>query len=302
MKLEIQGISVVISTFNRSDLLKNCINSLLEQSLKDYEIIIVNDASTDETKNYLESFNHPKIKVIQNEKNIGLSSSRNIGIGKAKYDLIAFTDDDCIADKNWLRVIWESFKTEAFAFASGQTFLVSREFKGYFPERVVTNIDAKWPKGNNLIYRKTVFEQAGYFDPSMDYYSNDDTEMAIRAVSNNFRFQSLSKAVVYHQKTKWTKQSLLKSARNPSVWVMLKKRFPNHYLFFNPPVKFRIFIHGEDYLYILLMPVLLPILLIRFILHGQRDFVLFFTKWPWYPFLRRFYVFREVLRNKIFMM
>ena len=298
------GISVIICTHNRLELLEKCLESLKKQNYSQFEIIVVNDASTDGTDLFLASYEG--IKIITHERNLGLSPSRNDGIKAALNDLIAFTDDDCCADPNWLLEIAKSFSAKGgsvsgWDFAAGQTFLENKNYIGRFPQRVVTNIGARWPKGNNLIFSRKVFNAIGLFNPEMDYYGNYDSEIAIRAVSVGFKFLSLPQAIVYHQITYWTVPALLKSARNPSVWVLLKKKYPKHYRHFFPPVKLNVFVHPEDYLYILAMPLLLPLLLIRFMINGQREFKLFFAKWPVYPFLRRFYIYREAVKNRVFL-
>jgi glycosyltransferase involved in cell wall biosynthesis len=61
------------------------------------EIIIVNDGSIDGTREFLDSLSIAQVSIIHNEKNSGLSSSRNRGIKHARYDVVAFTDDDCEA-------------------------------------------------------------------------------------------------------------------------------------------------------------------------------------------------------------
>lgn len=296
-----EGISVVVCTFNRLEMLKKCLESLQRQTYRNFEIIIVNDHSSDGTKQYLDASQSSNLIIVHHEKNLGLSPSRNDGVNQAKFGLIAFTDDDCVADENWLLEIKKAFDEHDADFGAGQTFLVSESYRGHFPERIVTNLNARWPKGNNLIIKKKIFGQIGLFDPAMDYYSNDDSEIAIRAVSRGVKFLSIPTAVVYHQKTYWTTTGLLRSARNPSVWVELKKRYPNHYLYFSPPIKFGLVINWEDYIFILTMPLVLPILLIRFIYHGQKDIKLFFVKWPIYPFLRRFYIYKASVSQRKFM-
>jgi glycosyltransferase involved in cell wall biosynthesis len=85
-------ISVIIPTFNRSHLIKRCINSLLSQTLEPDEIIIVDDGSTDDTRTVVER-NFPKIGYYYQE-NKGISCARNLGIRMAKYEWLAFLDSD----------------------------------------------------------------------------------------------------------------------------------------------------------------------------------------------------------------
>ena len=79
-----EKISVIVAVYNTEKYLKKCIESLLSQSYKNMEIIIVEDCSKDNSKQVLEGYkNNPKIKIIYNKKNSGLSYSRNRGVKEA---------------------------------------------------------------------------------------------------------------------------------------------------------------------------------------------------------------------------
>ena len=88
-------VSVIIPTKNRADLLKRAIDSVLEQTWQNYEIVVVDDASDDDTPNLLAelSKDHP-IKVITNEVSNGAAACRNIAINQAEGEYIAGLDDD----------------------------------------------------------------------------------------------------------------------------------------------------------------------------------------------------------------
>lgn len=298
---KINKCSIVVCTFNRLDYLKKCLTSLLEIDFPDYEIIIVNDGSTDGTKKFLDSLKNNIIKVIHHKNNQGISFAKNSGIKYANHDIIAFTDDDCSVDKNWLTELSKGFIDEQTGFVIGQTFYINKKYKGYFPERLVSNLNAKWPGGGNIAYQKKVFITCNGFNNFYFQYNNEDSEMAIRTVSNGFSFNRAPKAIVYHQAMNWTTKSLIRSARNASVWPLLKKKYKNHYLLFGPPVKFGLIVNIEDYLYLLTAPIFIPLLLIRYIIHGKKDLKIFFTKWPVYLILRRLYIYKEAIQNKILM-
>ncbi len=97
-------VSVVIPTYNRADLLPRALDSLLKQTFQNFEIVVVNDASTDETAKLLEEYQKKskKIKVITHKKNQGVSKSRNNGNSKAKGKYITIIDSDDYAMPDFL--------------------------------------------------------------------------------------------------------------------------------------------------------------------------------------------------------
>ena len=89
-----EAISVVIPTYNRAHLIKDAVQSVLDQTLQPYEIIIIDDFSTDNTEEAINSFNSPLIKYVKNERKKGANGARNTGILIAKGEYIAFHDSD----------------------------------------------------------------------------------------------------------------------------------------------------------------------------------------------------------------
>jgi glycosyltransferase involved in cell wall biosynthesis len=95
--------SIVIATYNRLDGLKRAIRSVLDQQGSLFELIVVNDGSTDVTRSYLDSLEDDRLTVIHRE-NGGLSAARNTGIERATGTWLTFLDDDDAAAPNWLRI------------------------------------------------------------------------------------------------------------------------------------------------------------------------------------------------------
>lgn len=101
-------ISVIITTYNRFESLKNCIDSIYNQTIDDekVEIIVIDDGSTDDTPSITKKYK--KVRYFRNNRK-GHGAGCNLGIKKAKGEIIAFIDDDCIADKDWLKNILLTF-------------------------------------------------------------------------------------------------------------------------------------------------------------------------------------------------
>jgi len=87
-------VSVIIPTYNRASYLYSAIKSVLNQTFEDFEIIVVDDASTDNTKQTIDKFDDRRIYYIRHKENKGGSAARNTGIKRSKGKFIAFLDDD----------------------------------------------------------------------------------------------------------------------------------------------------------------------------------------------------------------
>jgi len=111
--------SVIVPTYNRLHLLKRTIESLLKQTFKDFEIIVVDDESTDGTAKYLADLekNGHVIPILQTNK--GPAVARNVGIRRAAGKYIAFTDDDCVVPSDWLEKLHAHFKIGKIAGVGG---------------------------------------------------------------------------------------------------------------------------------------------------------------------------------------
>lgn len=99
-------VSVVVPLYNKEAHVKNTLNSILVQTIKNFEIIVVNDGSTDESAEVVKNLNDSRIRLI-NQGNAGVSVARNRGINEAKADLIAFLDGDDEWKTNFLEEILE---------------------------------------------------------------------------------------------------------------------------------------------------------------------------------------------------
>lgn len=102
-------ISVLIATRNRAPQLKRCLMSLQKQSIKPNEVILVDNGSTDNTREVCSVFRFILPIRYKKEQRIGLPFARNTSMQLARGDIYAFIDDDCIASRNWLKAIQAHF-------------------------------------------------------------------------------------------------------------------------------------------------------------------------------------------------
>lgn len=104
--------AVIMPTWNRAQIIKRSINSVLSQTCKDFELVIVDDASTDNTEKIITELKDSRIRYTKLEKHQGASACRNVGINSSSSELITFLDSDDTIYENCLIVLKTSFERE----------------------------------------------------------------------------------------------------------------------------------------------------------------------------------------------
>lgn len=129
-------VSVIIPTYNRGATIERAILSVLEQTYQDFEIIIVDDNSNDNTEEVVKKINDNRIKYIRNNINKGANESRNIGVAEAKGEYIAFQD----SDDEWMK---EKLEIQLKALAETNSDVVASGFFRYEDDGTVSTIPEK---------------------------------------------------------------------------------------------------------------------------------------------------------------
>ncbi len=195
-------VSVIIPTYNRPELLRRAVRSVLNQSFEDFEVIIVDDASPIDIKSIVESFNDNRVKYIRHRTNLGAPVARNNGIKRARGKFIAFLDDD----DEWLpeRLEVQIYKFEEldneFGVVYGGFYYISQETGKIIGQRLPRlrgNVYRELLKENfigspTLLIRKECFKKAGLFDKKLT--SSQDWDMWLR-IAKYYKFDYVSKVV-----------------------------------------------------------------------------------------------------------
>lgn len=107
------AVSVIVPSCNRADMLRRCLTALATQSHPNYEVVVIDDGSTDDTPSVLATFvaQFPGLRLLllRNETNLGANPSRNRGIRETSAPLVALIDSDCLAEPQWLTSLTEPF-------------------------------------------------------------------------------------------------------------------------------------------------------------------------------------------------
>jgi glycosyltransferase involved in cell wall biosynthesis len=168
-------ISVIVPTFNREKMIVECVQSILEQSWPDIEVVVVDNLSTDDTVAQLQALNDPRIKVFV-EPRRGATYARNTGIKKSTGDILAFLDSDDL----WLpeKLALQHKKLEASAgemvFTQYQEFSITQNISDHNVGVTGTTIYQRKKIEQSmslsvitLMIRKTDFMKVGFFDENL---------------------------------------------------------------------------------------------------------------------------------------
>jgi len=203
-------VSVIMPVFNDENYIENAVRSILNQSFKDFEFIIINDHSTDNTKNISMNFNDSRVQVIHNDQNFGISKSRNAGIRVARGQYIFITDSDCEPEKDWILNGLSVLKNSDALAVEGFTYYVSRDYKPVLDDKIPGTLMSKGHYMTaNMGYRKDVLVNLNGFDENHFYLA--DRDLALR-ILNLGKIEFCENMVVKHLKKRWTPSRFIKSA------------------------------------------------------------------------------------------
>lgn len=100
-------ISIIVPVYNTEKYLKKCIDSILSQTYKDFEVIIINDCSPDNSDEIIKGYKDKRIKYIKNKKNKGIGYNRNLGLSEARGEYVCFIDSDDYVREDFLELMYK---------------------------------------------------------------------------------------------------------------------------------------------------------------------------------------------------
>lgn len=200
------AVSIIIPTYNRADILPRAIDSVLGQTFSDFELYIVDDASTDETEAVVRSYNDDRLRYIRHESNRGSGGiARNTAIDQVTGEYVAFLDDDDVWRPTKLEkqvALFEDSPHDVgliycwMNYLDGETVVERRhpERRGYiFREMLDRNAITN---ASTLLVRSEVFSDIGGFDPTLPRGIDSDF---IRRVAKEYKVDYVPEVLVeYH--------------------------------------------------------------------------------------------------------
>ncbi|WP_394740092.1 glycosyltransferase family 2 protein [Natronococcus roseus] len=200
-------VSVIIPTYNRGDVLSRAISSVLNQSFKDFNLIIVDTGSSDNTETIMSEFSDDRIIYHRIEMRKSASEARNIGIKLSKSPYVSFLDSDDEIKENHIEAVVEELEQESQNCVGAFT---GREIRVQGDMEYTQPIDKEYIKYSdilkrnsiggfsNLTFRRSVFSSDNYIDESMNVF--EDYDLLLRVLKDGFKFKGIDENLTIRYK------------------------------------------------------------------------------------------------------
>ena len=228
------SVSIIIPTFNRKSDLINCLDSILKQTYRDYEILVIDNGSTDGTLEYLK--NKKNIKIIKNLTNLGASAARNQAIVKSNGEFLWFLDSDAeVKDKNCLYNMIKILKENSdIGQIGGEMVLFDKNYKirvsnsnrnqdGVFIYTYSAKMrEVDYVATSNCFMKKSLLFKVGGFDPYY-FYGYEDNDLGFQVRKIGYKNIIDDRILAYHHVDKKTRLSNFFRFHRNSVRLLIKK-------------------------------------------------------------------------------
>ncbi len=220
-------VSVVVATYRRADRLPALLAALDAQTLpaSDYEVIVIENASPDDTSEVLESLRagfRGNLRILHMDANAGPAPARNVGIAAATAPIIAFTDDDCIPEPDWLEAGLRTM-VDRVGVAQGRT-LPAGPTSAFSVTQDIDRLTGLY-ETCNLFARTDVLRSFGGFDESFGFFG-EDTALGWGVRGAGWDAVFVADAVVRHEVTEPPFSWHLRRARMYAAFPKLARTVP----------------------------------------------------------------------------
>ena len=200
-------VSVIVPAYNAEKYIDKCLESLINQTLKDIEIIVVNDGSKDNTLEKINKYSDKRIKLLNLKENKGIGHARNEGIKKALGEYIGFVDSDDYVDKNMFEKMYEKASKEKldivvcdFYKQIENTNQTIKEIIPNFKNTTLKNnsnllLDINLAPWNKIYKRKLIVDNKIHFDEKLKY---EDVPFVVKSLDKAKNIGKINKCLNYY--------------------------------------------------------------------------------------------------------
>jgi len=207
-------VSIIIVNWNTKKFLKDCICSLQSQSFTDFEIILVDNASADDSVTFVKT-NFPKVQIIENKENLGFAEGNNIGIKNSTGKIIVLFNPDAVAQKNWLNILVNAIIDKPkIAAVTGKMYYLGDDYgknavfctwskldpisatpTNFHDDEPASLVD--YLSGAAMVVRRDVLNKIGLIDKDYFLYF-EETDLCARMIRAGYNLMYIPSAVVWH--------------------------------------------------------------------------------------------------------
>jgi O-antigen biosynthesis protein len=226
-------VSVVVCTYNGERTLRECLHSLCNLDYPDFEVIVVDDGSTQDIASIARAY---PVRYIRTE-NRGLSSARNTGLAAARGEIVAYIDDDAYADAQWLTYLAATFLTTSYAGIGGPNLpppgdgTIARcvaDAPGGPVHVLLSDREAEHIPGCNMAFRKSALESIGGFDTQFRV-AGDDVDLCWRLQAHGWKLGFSPAAVVWHHRRNSVRAYWKQQRGYGKAEAQLERKWPEKY-------------------------------------------------------------------------
>jgi len=226
-------ISVVVCSYNGARTIRDCFEGLLRLEYPDFEVIVVNDGSRDQTADIAHEYG---FRVISTE-NRGLASARNTGLAAATGDIVAYIDDDAWPDPHWLTYLAATFMRRSVVGVGGPNIPPAGDgpiadcvanAPGGPVHVLLSDGDAEHVPGCNMAFRKAALEAIGGFDPQFTA-AGDDVDVCWQLQAQGWTLGFNPAAVVWHHRRNSVRAYWKQQRGYGQAEALLEAKWPEKY-------------------------------------------------------------------------
>jgi len=227
-------VSVVVASYNGSSSLETCLESLVSLNYPDFEVILIDDGSTDETPLIAARF--PAVQTIRQE-NLGLSAARNRGIFAATGEIVAFTDSDCRTEEDWLYYLVGDLLRTKYCGMGGHNLLPPDDSPvaaavmaspGGPAHVMLTDVEAEHIPGCNMAFYKSALCEIGGFDPVFRL-AGDDVDVCWRLQQQGYKIGFSPAGFVWHYRRSTIRAYLKQQNGYGQAEALLTRKHPQYF-------------------------------------------------------------------------
>lgn len=212
-------VSIIVVNWNRREYVGECLNSLRSQSFRDFEVILVDNGSTDGSVESIEENFPGFVRILKNKENVGFARGNNQGIEVARGEYIVLLNNDAQADSHWLEGLLKGTEEDQ------RVGMVASKIYLHGSDKVIDNVghliyrdglnrgrgrlevdhgqfdekeEVLFPSGCAALYRRKMLEEVGLFDEDFFAYA-DDTDLGLKGRMAGWRCLYMPQAIVYHR-------------------------------------------------------------------------------------------------------